>query len=224
MESIAELDASRLTSREVNARLKELALTHDKISIKNPGAKHNIVVGVRGQVEIEVLGNVGYFAAGLIYGPKVRIMGNAGWFAADNLDNSEIIIEGNAGTGVGTNARSGTLVIKGDVNSRLGQVVKGGSIIVGGNAGFFTGMMMMGGAIIICGDVDCGVGESMMGGCIYVAGRVGKPGADAAVCDAPEAEARGIKSLIEKYGLNGKESWKKVYSLKKLLRYEKREY
>src|SRR3972149_116908 len=95
------IDGRDIPVREINERLKNAAKEDKDIILKNPGAKHNISVGLTGKVNLTIEGSVGYFGAGLINGPKVTICGNAGWFAADAMKEAEVIIEGNAGTGAG---------------------------------------------------------------------------------------------------------------------------
>ena len=47
MASIGVLDASEMTIRDLNARLKKASKTEDLIEITNPGARHNIAVGTQ---------------------------------------------------------------------------------------------------------------------------------------------------------------------------------
>ena len=57
------LDASSLTRRELNRQLKSLASTNSEITIENPQAQHNIVVGILNPCKINIKGSVGYYAA-----------------------------------------------------------------------------------------------------------------------------------------------------------------
>ena len=77
---MATVDAAGLTTRELNARLKELAGSGEgEIIIQNPQARHNIAVGVFDNCKIKINGSVGYYSASLLDGPEVAIDGNAGW-------------------------------------------------------------------------------------------------------------------------------------------------
>jgi glutamate synthase domain-containing protein 3 len=217
------IDGQDLSSRQINELIDQLAQSHSRIVVKNPGAKHNLGVGLSVPVEVIFAGNVGTYAAGLIEHANIRILGNAGWFAADNLMNSVVIIEGNAGAAGAGGMRGGLLVVKKNAASRIGQVMKGGQILIGGNAGYMTGMMMMGGRIIILGDVGGSVAESIMGGEVFVGGKIASLGKDARVADILPEELADINALIDHY-LPGRSvsSLVKIVSAGKTLRYEKR--
>ena len=79
------VDAAGLTTRELNARLKELAASGQEITVLNPQARHNIAVGIFESCRIEINGSVGYYAASLSDGPEIAIDGNAGWALGENL-------------------------------------------------------------------------------------------------------------------------------------------
>ncbi len=79
------VDAAGLTTRELNARLKELAASGQEITGVNPQARHNIAVGIFESCRIEIAGSVGYSAASLLDGPEVAIDGKAGWALGENM-------------------------------------------------------------------------------------------------------------------------------------------
>ena len=76
---LVTLDASTLTARELNRKLKELARNGAEITVVNPEAQHNIGVGIVQPCKINIKGSVGYFAASMSDGAEVTIDGNAGW-------------------------------------------------------------------------------------------------------------------------------------------------
>ena len=77
---MVDLDASTLTTRELNLRIKELARDGtDGIRILNPQARHNIAVAILTPCKIIIEGSVGYYSASCMDGPEVAINGNAGW-------------------------------------------------------------------------------------------------------------------------------------------------
>ncbi len=222
-EHCAVIDAKNMTSRELNEQLMFLAQMHERILVTNPGAKHNLAVGVKAAVEIEFAGSVGTYGAGLIEDANIRIRGNAGWFVADNLMNSVVVVDGNIGAAGAAGMRGGTLLVKKNAASRVGQVMKGGTIIILGNAGYMTGMMMMGGRIIVLGDVGEHVAESIMGGAIYVGGNITGLGKDAAITDTKESEHSEICDFIS--GLVPGVRFpplKKIVSQGKQLKYQER--
>ena len=94
MASIGVMDASEMTTRELNALLKKASKTEDLIEITNPGARHNIVVGILDECHIKINGSVGYYSASLLDGPTVDIDGNAGWALGENLMTGRIYVSG----------------------------------------------------------------------------------------------------------------------------------
>ena len=214
------LDAGQITTRELNRRLKELAVSGAEITISNPQARHNIAVGILHPCSIHIQGSVGYYAASLQDGPEVIIDGNAGWALGDNMMSGKITLAKNAGASVGSTMRGGELFVGGDAGARAGISMKGGTLIIAGNAGFLTGFMMQKGRIIVCGDVGDAVGDSMYEGAIYVAGEIGSLGNDAKTEDISEDELLDLMSTLESHGVHKRYSFTKVVSAKKLYHYD----
>lgn len=216
---MVEIDASELSLREINTRLRAAAETTDKITLKNPDARHNLAVGVTRPVHLHVQGSAGYFCAGLCDGITVDIDGNVGWGFGDNLMNGLLRVAGNAGAVCGVAMRSGHILVNGNLGSRAGQVMKGGSIICRGNAGFRVGSMMMGGTIIILGDAREAVGEFMMDGEIYIAGDITSLGQDAVAVDLHNDDRPKVNNLLAQHGLSYDGPLKKIISDQRALRY-----
>ena len=66
----AVFDAANLTTRQINLELRRLIYengVHD-VTVRNPGAKHSLGVGILARCTITFEGSLGYFAAGLIDG------------------------------------------------------------------------------------------------------------------------------------------------------------
>ena len=59
---MVSLDASKLTARQLNVRIKELANDGAEVTILNPQARHNIAVGILRPCKIDIKGSVGYYA------------------------------------------------------------------------------------------------------------------------------------------------------------------
>lgn len=214
------LDAGQATTRELNRRLKELALTGAEITILNPQAHNNVVVGIFHPCKIHIQGSVGYYAASLMDGPEVTIDGNAGWALGDNMMDGKITLAKNAGASVGSTMRGGELFVGGDAGARAGISMKGGTLIVAGSTGFLTGFMMQKGRIIVCGDAGEAVGDSMYEGTIYVAGDIASLGNDAKTEEISEDELIDILAILESHGIKKRLSFTKVVSAKKLYHYD----
>ena len=219
-----EIDAHELEPRDVNRRIKNaLAEGVRDVVVLNPGAKHNLAVGILQPCGITFDGSCGYFACGLIDGPRVHVKGRVGWSLGDNMMDGEIVVDGGSGSCAGAALRGGTIVVRGSVGARTGINQKGGAIIVGGNAGFITGFMMQKGRIVVCGDVGRATGDSMYDGEIFVGGRIRSLGTDAIYGDFDELDRLWIDEKFEQYGLEQPSEWKKIVAGRKLYNYDKLE-
>lgn len=220
----AELDAADLEPTELNLKIRELMQQgFGSITVKNPGAKHSMGVGILNRLNLTFEGSLGYFACGLIDGPNVSITGRVGWSCAENMMSGRIVVEKNAGSTFGAAIRGGDLVVKGDAGSRIGIDQKGGTIIVGGRAGAFCGFMMQRGRMIILGDAGKNLGDSMYDGLIYVGGKIQDLGVDAVEIEMTELDVKWLESKLGQYGLeapNGVENLTKITSGKQLWNYD----
>lgn len=218
----ATFDARQLTTRQINLELRRLLYEEGvrEVTVRNPGARHSLGVGILTRCRITFDGSLGYFACGIIDGPEVQINGRVGWSAAENMMSGVVVVEGNAGSLTGAALRGGDLVVKGQVGARTGIDQKGGTIIVLGDAGSMTGFMMQRGRQIICGDVGPGLGDSMYDGVIYVAGKVKSLGIDCVPGEWTEADAELIERKFSIYGLGSPPEFQKFVCGKKLYNYD----
>jgi glutamate synthase domain-containing protein 3 len=198
----AEIDAANLESTAINLRIRELMREgHGTLTIKNPGAKHSVAVGILNRLDLRIEGSLGYFGCGLIDGPNIRVTGRVGWSCAENMMAGTIVIEKNAGSTFGAAMRGGDLVCKGDVGARVGIDMKGGTIIVGGRAGAFCGFMMQRGRMVILGDAGKNLGDSMYDGTIYVGGVIAGLGVDAVPAEMTDLDVQWLERKLKLYGL-----------------------
>jgi glutamate synthase domain-containing protein 2/glutamate synthase domain-containing protein 3 len=194
------IDAGNMGTRELN-RLLRGSLSSKRAIIENPRGMHNIAAGLRGRIDIEVSGSVGYFAGTMIEGAELRIRGNAGWFLGDNMTAGSILVSGHAGNGVGQGIYGGTIVVREDAGDRVGALMKNGSIIIGGDTGIMTGLYMMGGEVVVMGRLGDYAGESMIGGKIYFMGTEPTLGKNARVWEVDKQEATHVNDLVAGVGL-----------------------
>jgi methylamine---glutamate N-methyltransferase subunit B len=220
----AEIDATELSTRQINANIHELMTQgFGSITVKNPLAKHSLAVGILGRVDLQFEGSLGYFGCGLIDGPNVRIAGRVGWSCAENMMAGTVVIEKNAGSTFGAALRGGDLVCKGDVGGRTGIDMKGGSIIIGGRTGSFSGFMMQRGRMVVLGDAGKNLGDSMYDGVIYVGGEIGSLGVDAVHGELTSLDVAWMRRKLGLYGLEpacGIENMKKIVAGKRLWNYD----
>src|SRR4029077_15972740 len=129
----ATFDAATLTTRQINLELKWLLYEQGvkDVTVRNPGAKHSIGVGILTRCRIRFEGSLGYFGLGVIDGPEIVVTGRVGWSVCENMMSGVVVIEKNAGSLAGAAIRGGDLVVKGGVGARTGIDQKGGTILVG---------------------------------------------------------------------------------------------
>jgi glutamate synthase domain-containing protein 3 len=218
----AEFDASDMTTRQINLELRDLIYERGirDVTVKNPGAKHSLGVGILSRCKITFDGSLGYFGLGLIDGPEITVKGRVGWSACENMMSGVVIVEGNAGSLTGAAIRGGDLVIKGRVGARTGIDQKGGTIITLGSVGSMTGFMMQRGRQIICGDAGPGLGDSMYDGTFYVAGKVKALGIDCVPGEWTDADTELIERKFRIYGLGAPPEFQKFVCGKMLYNYD----
>ena len=57
----AEFDAQKMTQQEINSRLRELMKAgYGSITVRNPGAKHSVAVGILNRLNLHLDGSLGY--------------------------------------------------------------------------------------------------------------------------------------------------------------------
>lgn len=218
----ARFDAAQLSSRKVNLEIRRLLREEGvfDITVRNPGAKHSLAVGILERCRLTIEGSLGYFGCGLIDGPEISVTGRVGWSVAENMMSGVVVIDRNAGSLTGAAIRGGDLVVRGDVGARTGIDQKGGTILVGGNAGSTTGFMMQRGRQIICGSVGPGLGDSMYDGTIYVGGHVDSLGVDCVEAELDDADRELLDRKLGLYGVESPDGFRKFVSGHKLWNYD----
>lgn len=211
-------DLAQTPLREANHFLHHDAdLSGQTVQILNPDGAHNIAVGLDSLVNIEILGHVGYYAAGMNKQAIVTIHGNAGPGVAENMMSGCVHVKGFASVSAGASAHGGLLVIDGDASLRCGISLKGGDIVVGGSVGSFSAFMAQAGRIVICGDAGDALGDSLYEAVIYVRGNIKSLGADAQLEPMTEADYAAVQDLLSKAGFaHNPTDFKRIASAKQL--------
>ena len=219
------VDAEGKTTREINARLKELvAAGAEEIRVLHPAGRHSLAVALEGDVRIVFDGPVGWYCGGMNDGPRIHVRGNCGWGLAECQMRGRVTVEGNGGSGVGASIRGGFVVVHGDCGARAGISMKGGVLVVGGDVGYNSGFMMQRGSMVVCGDAAEGLGDSMYEGSIFVAGRIAALGADAIEAELTEEDRAFLARTLEDAGLAGSpSSFRKIVSGRKLWNFSTKE-
>ena len=229
---MAEIDAAGRSTREINRAIRRLSAESSKeITVRNPGARHNLAVAILDEVHIRVAGSVGYYCGGLIDGASIEIEGSAGWGVAESMLSGTVRVHGNVGSGAAAAIRGGTVVIHGNAAARLGVSMKGGTVIVAGNCGYMAGFMAQKGTLIVCGDAGEAFADSMYATTCYVGGKIANLGTDAVLAPLDSSEAEQLEQTLTCYlppSLRGAKpaaaDFKKVVAGRKLWNFDKRDW
>jgi glutamate synthase domain-containing protein 3 len=218
----AVFDAKDMSTRKINLELRWLLYEQGvtEVTVRNPGSKHSLGVGILTRCKITFEGSLGYFGCGIIDGPEIHITGRVGWSACENMMSGVVTIDGNAGSLTGAAIRGGDLIVKGRVGARSGIDQKGGTIISLGDAGSMTGFMMQRGRQILCGNVGHGLGDSMYDGTIYVAGKIASLGIDCVPGEWTDADTELIERKFRIHDLGSPPEFQKFVCGKKLYNYD----
>jgi methylamine---glutamate N-methyltransferase subunit B len=195
------LDASRLTTREVNKTLSELP-DGANVIITEPRGRHNLAVGLTRALNITIDGNAGYYIGGLCDGPAITVNGFTGWGTGENLMSGLIRVKGSASQSAAASAHGGLVVVDGDASLRAGISLKGASLAIAGDAGPLAGFMAQAGTILIGGNAGEALGDSLYETTIYVAGQITTLGADARIQELTQDDVTSVKALCAQAGFD----------------------
>jgi methylamine---glutamate N-methyltransferase subunit B len=199
-DAVLSFDLATDSVRELNDRL-HAADPAGGVQVFNPSGKHSIAVGLDGDYEVEILGHVGYYCAGMNKRALVRIRGNCGVGVAENMMSGTVVVEGSASQSAGATARGGLLVIHGDASARCGISLKGADIVVRGSVGHMSAFMAQKGCLVVCGDAGEALGDSLYEAHLYVHGSVAGLGADCVAKEMRDEHLRELRELLVRAGI-----------------------
>ena len=201
----AVVDLASTPLRDLNQRLHDLAGDDPqprRWQVLNPNGAHAVACGLDAPLEVEVIGHVGYYCAGMNKRATVHVRGNASTGLAENLMSGAVVLEGNAGQSAGASGRGGLLVVRGDAGARCGISLNGLDIVVGGSVGHMSAFMAQRGCMVVCGDAGEALGDSIYETHLYVRGEVASLGADCVEKPAHEHHLAELRSLLERAGFD----------------------
>ena len=214
------LDAARLGVSEINRFLHRDVAAGEiaTVNIEHPAGMHNLAVGLRLPMEVNILGHAGYYAGGMNQHASITVHGNVERGVAENMMSGLVRVTGNASEGAGASAHGGLLVIEKDASGRCGISLKGGDIVVGGSVGHAAMFMAQAGRLVICGDAGPGLGDSLYEAVIYIGGKIEGLGADAREEPMTDLDRAAVAELLAKAGMSagGAGKFKKIASARSL--------
>jgi len=216
------LDLATLGVRGVNARLQE-ASAGERFRLLHPDAAHNLAVGLRAPIEVEVEGHAGYYAAGMNELATVRFAGGCGVGVGENMMSGRIEVGAGAGAAAAASGRGGLLVVRGDAGARCAISLKGADVVVAGSVGHSCGFMAQSGRVVVCGDAGEGLGDSLYEARIYVRGEVGGLGADCVEKELRDEHREELGGLLVDAGLPAEvEGFRRFGSARRLYHFQSR--
>jgi len=201
----AVVDLASTSLRDLNQRLHGLAGDDPeprRWQILNPNGAHAVACGLDAPLEVEIVGHVGYYCAGMNKRAAVHVRGNAGTGLAENMMSGTVVVDGNASQSAGATGRGGLLVIGGDAGARCGISLKGLDIVVGGSVGHMSAFMAQRGCLVVCGDAGDALGDSIYETHVYVRGQVGALGADCVEKELGAHHVAELRGLLERAGFD----------------------
>lgn len=223
---VVTIDAEGAETRAVNRAIRAaIAEGAKEIHVASPAARHSLGVGLKANgVRLVFEGPVGWYAAGMNYGPDVVVEGNCGWGLAECMMDGRVEVHGHAGSGTAASIRGGLVYVDGDAGARAGIAMKGGTLIVRGDVGYMSGFMMQRGTIIVCGSAADGLGDSMYEGTIFVGGEISSRGADAEVEPLTDEDRADLDAALTPFGIDaGGFDFTKIRSGRKLWNFSTKE-
>ena len=197
---VETLDLAKSTLRDVNQRLHDIA--EGRFRIVNPNGAHAVACGLKAPLEVEIIGHVGYYCAGMNQLARVHVRGNVGTGVAENMMSGSVVVEGNASQAAGATGRGGLLVVHGDAAARCGISMKGVDIVVRGSVGHMSAFMAQRGCLVVCGDAGDALGDSLYEAHLYVRGSVSGLGADCVEKPLRDHHVNELQSLLERAGFD----------------------
>ena len=197
-----ELDLARMTVRELNQylhhELPRSGVRH--VAILHPNGMHSLAAGLDADVDVDILGQAGYFIAGMNKRARVTVHGNVGWSVAENIMSGVVRVKGNASQCAAASGHGGLVIIEGNASSRCGISMKGCDIVVGGSVGHVSAFMAQAGRLVVCGDAGAGLGDSLYEAVIYVRGKIHGLGADAREEPMTDGDLAALADLLGQSG------------------------
>ncbi len=202
---VEAIDLATSSLRQLNQRLHDAsgdAQGPQHWRVLNPNGAHAVACGLEAPFEVEIMGHVGYYCAGMNQRATVRVRGNAGTGLAENMMSGTVVVDGNASQAAGATGRGGLLVVHGDAGARCGISMKGVDIVVRGSIGHMSAFMAQRGTLVVCGDAGEGLGDSIYETHIYVRGGVAALGADCVEKELRDYHVAELQGLLAGAGFD----------------------
>jgi len=203
MAGVVTFDLAKQAVRDLNQFLHHDLSRNGAMEVRvlNPNGRHSIAVGVDAPVQVEVMGEAGYYLGGMNKQARIIVHGNAGWSVAENIMSGTVRVKGCASECAAASGHGGLVVIEGDASSRCGISMKGVDIVVGGDVGHMSAFMAQAGRLVVCGNAGAALGDSVYEAVVYVRGSIHSLGADARREEMTDKDCATVAELLKKAGI-----------------------
>ena len=146
-----QIDCSNLSSEEINYNVKDLIFNNYKhIVLKNVHGKKGLLEGLKGNIKIEIIGDVDSLFANSIDGAKIIVNGNIGDNSAGGVKSGKFTLFGSSGNYFGNNVDSGEFyILENCGRNSFSKLTNLSKVVIGGYPGINFGESSKGGRIII---------------------------------------------------------------------------
>ena len=191
--------------RDLNQALHDLRPDTNEThwQVVNPDGRHAVVSGLDIPVDVEIVGNVGYYCASMNKQARVVIEGNAGVGVAENMMSGLVHVRGDVSQSAGATAHGGMLIVDGNAGARCGISMKGIDIVVKGSIGHMSAFMAQAGTLTVLGDAGEALGDSLYEARLFVRGSVKSLGADCVQKEMRDEHRALLHEKLSAAGLNG---------------------
>jgi len=194
------LDMAETSLRQVNQALH--SAERGTFRVVNPRGAHAIACGVASDIEVDVVGSVGYYCAGMHQTGTVRVDGNASTGLAENIMSGTVHITGSATMSAAATGHGGLVVIDGNAGARCGISMKGVDIVVGGDVGHMSAFMAQSGNLVVLGQADADLGDSIYEANLFVRGNVESLGSDCVEKELGPEHVETLTRLLSAAGMS----------------------
>ncbi len=212
---IDRIDATGFSSRELNARIRELAHNGtERVELYNVYGQRYIGTDLDRPIEVKIFGTPGNDLGIFMDSPRITVYGNAQDGCGNTMNDGEIVVHGHAGDIAGLSARGGKIFIRDDVGYRTGIHMKEygdkkPALVIGGTSQDFLGEYMAGGILILLGlnlqkeeaHRTNFIGTGMHGGVIYLRGSINdfQLGKEVGTAEPEEKDWQILRKFISEF-------------------------
>lgn len=145
------LDCKDIDSEKINFEVKNFIFNNFKnIYLRNVFGKPGLLEGLKGNVKIEIVGDVSDHFANEIYGPKIIVNGNVGENSASRIINGKLTIFGSSLKNFASEVRKGEFYVLGNCGEKsFFRLQKSCNVVIGGQPGSDFARLLSGGVVII---------------------------------------------------------------------------